>query len=60
MVLNKEFHDLFTLIWNPLYLISPQATKSQLWCQLKFYKVGNKKGSVQKRKTSNNRRRVSK
>ena len=32
--------DLFQLIWNPLYLISSQVTKSQLeWGQLKFYKV---------------------
>ena len=29
-----------------------------MWCHLKFYKVGNKKGSVKKRATSNNRRRV--
>ena len=50
---------MFPLIWNPLYLISPQATKSQLeWSQLKFYKVWNKKRSVKKRKTSNNRSRV--
>ena len=50
---------LFPLIWNPLYLISPQATKSQLeWGQLKFYKVWNKKGSVKKRKTGINRSKV--
>ena len=31
---------LFTLIWNPLYLTSTQATKSQLeWSQLKIYKI---------------------
>ena len=28
------------------------------WGQLKFYKVGNKKGSLKKKKTSNNRSRV--
>ena len=32
--------DLFPLIWNPLYLNDPQATKSHLeWDQLKLYKV---------------------
>ena len=55
----RSFVWLLPLISNPLYLISPQATKSQLeWSQLKFYKVWNKKGSVKKRKTSNNRSRV--
>ena len=44
MALTKEFTDLFPLIWNPLYLISSQATKSHLeWGQLK-----NIKGSVKK------------
>ena len=38
-------------------MISTQTTKSQLeWSQLKVYKAGNKKGSVKKRKTSNNNR----
>ena len=47
------------LIWNPIYLIISQAIKSQLkWGQLKFYEVWNEKGSVKKRKTSNNRSRV--
>ena len=37
MALNKELHsDLFQLIWNPLYSIISQATKTQLeWGQLK-------------------------
>ena len=52
-------YDLFSLIWNLLYLISPQAKIFQLErIQLKFYKVWNKKGSVKKRKTRINRSRV--
>ena len=40
-------------------MISTYVIKSQLeWSQLKFYKVGNKKGSVKKRKTSIKRSRV--
>ena len=46
-------YDLFPRIWNPLYLISSPATKSQLdWSHLKFHKFLNKTGSVKKRKTS--------
>ena len=45
MVLNEEFHLIFSsLIWN-LYSIISQATKSQMeWEQLKFRKVEMKKG----------------
>ena len=37
MALNKEFDsDLFPLVWNPLYLVISQATKTQLkWGQLR-------------------------
>ena len=58
---NKQgvSYDLFPLIWNPLCLISLQATKSLLEeGQLKFHKISNKKGSVKKNKTSIKRRRV--
>ena len=42
-------YDLFPLIWNPLYLVNPQATKSQLeWSQFKFYKVSNEKRDCEK------------
>ena len=42
LYLDEELFFLETplLTWNPLYLISIQATKPQLeWDQLKFYKV---------------------
>ena len=54
-----KFQDLFPVLWNPLYLISSQATKSQLdWGRLKLYQVWNKKESVKKRKTRIKRIRV--
>ena len=58
--IKKEVpYDIFPPIWNSLYLVSSQATKSQTkWGQLKFCKVWNKKGSVKKRKTSIKRTRV--
>ena len=44
---------LFLLVLNPLYLISPQATESQLeWGQVKLYTAWSKKGSSKKIKTS--------
>ena len=58
-ILMRINHILFSLIWNSLYLISPQSHKFPIGVEsVKFYKVWNKKGSVKKKKTTNNRSRV--
>ena len=52
-------YNLFSLIWNPLYLTNSEVTKSQLeWAQLKLYKIWNKKRSVKEMKMSIKRCRV--
>ena len=46
-MLDKESHsDFLSLIWNPLYVIISQATKTQLkWGQLKKNKTETSKKS---------------
>ena len=38
-IIKEVPYDIFSLIWNSLYLVSSQATKSQTKDQLKFYNV---------------------
>ena len=38
-IIKEVPYDIFPLIWNSLYLVSSQATKSQTKDQLKFYNV---------------------
>ena len=38
-IITEVPYDIFPLIWNSLYLVSSQATKSQTKDQLKFYNV---------------------
>ena len=57
--IRSFIYNLFPLNWNPLYLISPQSDKFPIGVgSVEIFKVWNKKGSVKKRKTSNNRSRV--
>ena len=60
----RLWHWISSFVWliptnlESVIFYSPTSHKTPIGVELKFYKVWNKKGSVKKRKTSNNESRV--